>query len=191
MPSGSTADSPFHVVFVCTGNRARSALAEGFLRAKSRGEAVRVESYGTLELGSVSAMPEAIAAAAALGIDIRDHRARILAGIRLDDADLVIGFELVHVAVAVVDAGASRERAFMFRELAALLEDSDPATGGEMPDSRAVVAFAHARRSSEQWSSLSMADPYGKSRRVYKETASTIDLLTSTLARGLFGRSPG
>lgn len=187
----ATADRAlFHVVFVCTGNRARSALAEGFLRAKSRGEAIRIESYGTLELGPVPPLPEAIAAAAALGIDIRDHRARSLEGIRLDHADLVVGFEPVHVAAAVVDAGAARERAFMFRELAALLEDIEPAARGETRDARALVALADARRFADQWSSLSLDDPYGKSRRVYKETATTIASLTSTLATRLFGPSP-
>ena len=55
--------APFHVVFVCTGNRARSPLAEVFLRAKVDSGAVRVESYGTLELGPAPATPEAIAAA--------------------------------------------------------------------------------------------------------------------------------
>lgn len=191
MPAETTAArARFHVVFVCTGNRARSALAEGFLRAKSRDEAVRVESYGTLELGPVPPLPEAIAAAAALGLDIRDHRARSLEGVRLDDADLVVGFEPVHVAAAVVDAGASRERTFMFREVAALLQDLDPTGDGELLEPRAAIALAHACRSTEQWSSLSMADPSGKSRRIYEETATVIDVLTSMLASRLFGWSP-
>ncbi len=80
-PAESTADrAPFHIVFVCTGNRARSPLAEAFLRAKIGNRAVRIESYGTLELGPEPAMPEAIAAASALRIDIRGHRARSFCG---------------------------------------------------------------------------------------------------------------
>ena len=190
MRSEMTVDRvPFHVVFVCTGNRARSPLAEGFLRAKVGGEAVRVESYGTLELGPEPAMPDAIAAASALGIDLRGHRARSLHGIRLDDADLVVGFELFHVAVAVVEAGASRERAFMLRELAMLLEDIGPAASHGTSGARAAVALADAGRPREHQSSVSLADPYGKSRRIYDEVAGTIDSLTSTLAARLFGRS--
>ncbi len=190
VPSETIVDRvPFHLVFVCTGNRARSPLAEAFLRAKVGGEAVRVESYGTLELGPEPAMPEAIVAASALRIDIRGHRARSLHGIRLDDADLVVGFEPFHVAVAVVEAGASKERSFMFRELATLLEDIGPAPGRGTPASRAAVALAHARRPAGPQSSLSLVDPYGKSRKVYEEVAATIDSLTSTLAMRLFGMS--
>lgn len=181
---------PFHVVFVCTGNRARSALAEAFFRTKSAGDAVRVESYGTLEFGPEPAMPHAIAAAASFGVDLRDHRARSLLGVRLDDVDLVIGFEPFHVAAAVVEAGARKERAFMFRELAALLEDFAPVTAGlGSARSQAAVDHAHARRAGRRSSALSLADPYAGSRRVYDEVAATIDDLTSTLAMRLFGTS--
>lgn len=180
---------PFHVVFVCTGNRVRSPIAEAFLRSKTGGEAVLVESYGTLELGPEPATPEAIGAASTLGLDIRGHRARSLQGVRLDDADLVVGFEPIHVATAVVEAAASKERAFTIRELTALLEDLGSAASRSRPGPEAAIALAHARRPTGHQSSLSVADPYGKSRRVYEKVASTIDALTSTLATRLFERS--
>ena len=181
----------FHVVFICTGNRARSALAEAFLRARVGDAVVRVESYGTLELGPAPAMPEAIIAASALGIDIHAHRARSLRGVRLDDADLVIGFEPFHVATAVVEAGAPRKRTFTLHELAVLLGDVGPADDAGASGSKALVARADARRSSQPRSSLSLADPYGKSKRVYAEVARTIDALTATLAARLFGSVGG
>ena len=40
------------------------------------------------------------------------------------NADLVIGFEPYHVAAAVVDGGAARERSFLLRELAGILAGS-------------------------------------------------------------------
>ena len=188
--SGTDADRVvFSVVFVCTGNRARSALAEALLRAKVDADTVRVESYGTLDLGPEPATLEAIAVASKLGIDIRGHRARSLPGHRLDAADLVVGFELFHVATAVVEAGASWERAFLIRELAGLLAEAVPATGLAEPDPRATVAAAHARRSARPRSSLSIPDPFGKSRKVYAEIAGTIDSLTTTLATTLFESS--
>ena len=190
VPSRTTADhAPFHVVFVCTGNRARSPLAEVFLRAKVDSGAVRVESYGTLELGPAPAMPEAVAAASALGIDLRAHHARSLRGVSLDDADLVVGFELLHIATAVVEAGASRDRTFMLRELVALLEGFGPAAVAGMSDPMTTVARANARRSAQPQASFSLADPYGRSRRRYSEVAGTIDSLTSTLAMKLFAAS--
>ena len=147
---------------------------------------VRVESCGTLDLGPVSATPEAIAVASKFGVDLRGHRARSLQGLRLDAADLVIGFELFHVATAVVEAGASRERSFLFRELGGVLADAVLATDPAEEDPRAIVAVADARRSARPQSSLSIPDPFGKSRKAYEEVARTIDSLTTTLATTLF-----
>jgi protein-tyrosine-phosphatase len=191
VPADATADPvPFHVVFICTGNRARSPLAEALLRAKL-GDAARVESYGTLDLGPEPAMPDAIDAAAALGVDLRDHRARSLHSVRLDEADLVVGFELFHVAAAVVEAGASRERSFLIGELATLIDEVS-GIGSRPLGPRATVALAHTRRMTRRTSTQALADPYGKSRKVYNDVAKTIDGLTTALAKGLFpGSGPG
>ena len=183
---------PFHVVFICTGNRARSALAEASLRAKTDRDAVRVESYGTLQRGpgqqrgAEPALPEAIAAAAALGLDLNGHRARSLDRVRLDDADLVIGFESFHIAAAVVDAGARRERSFLLRELVELFNALPRIDGAsDLARARSVVAHADELRGGKRGSALSLADPYGGSKRVFEETAATIDSLTSVVARRL------
>ena len=181
---------PFHVVFICTGNRARSALAEASLRAKTDRDVVRVESYGTLQIGSEPALPEMIAAAAAFGLDLNGHRARSLDRVRLDDADLVIGFESFHIAAAVVDAGARRERSFLLRELVELFNGLPRIDGAsDLARARAVVAHADELRGGKRGSALSLADPYGGSKRVFEETAATIDSLTSVVARRLFGAS--
>jgi arsenate reductase len=57
------------VLILCTGNSARSQMAEGLLRHMA-GDRLEVHSAGTRP-GSVR--PEAIAALAELGIDIRGH----------------------------------------------------------------------------------------------------------------------
>jgi arsenate reductase len=57
------------VLFLCVGNSARSQMAEGLLRHMA-GDRLEVHSAGTRP-GSVR--PEAIAALAELGIDIRGH----------------------------------------------------------------------------------------------------------------------
>ncbi len=178
---------PFHVVFICTGNRARSALAEASLRAKTDRDAVRVESYGTLQIGPEPALPEAITAAASLGLDLHGHRARSLDRVRLDEADLVIGFESFHIAAAVVDAGAPRERSFLLRELAELFKELPRIDGAsDLLRARAVVAHADELRGGRRGSALSLADPYGGSKRVFEEVAATIDSLTSVVVRRLF-----
>ena len=146
--AGSEAVAPgtsgFSVTFVCTGNRARSPVAQELLRRLVTGRDVSVDSYGTLDLGPVAALPEADAAARRLGVELGGHRARALRPGVLGDVDLVVGFEPTHVATAVVDAGARRERCFTILELVELLE-AVPPHGFGSPE--AVVAQAHARRS--------------------------------------------
>lgn len=60
------------VLILCTGNSARSQMAEGLLRHDA-GDAFEVESAGT-KPGTVR--PEAIAAMRELGIDITGHRSK-------------------------------------------------------------------------------------------------------------------
>jgi arsenate reductase len=60
------------VLILCTGNSARSQMAEGLLRHDA-GERFEVESAGTRP-GTVR--PEAIAALRELGIDIAAHRSK-------------------------------------------------------------------------------------------------------------------
>src|SRR5579863_1087181 len=60
------------ILILCTGNSARSQMAEGLLRHDA-GEQFEVESAG-MKPGSVR--PEAIAAMRELGIDISGHRSK-------------------------------------------------------------------------------------------------------------------
>lgn len=62
------------VLILCTGNSARSQMAEGLLRAKA-GDRFSVVSAGTRP-GIVR--PEAILALDEIGIDIRNHRSKHL-----------------------------------------------------------------------------------------------------------------
>ena len=61
-----------NVLFLCTGNSARSQMAEGLLRHDT-GERFEVESAGTR---ASSVRPEAIAAMNELGIDISRQRSK-------------------------------------------------------------------------------------------------------------------
>jgi arsenate reductase len=60
------------VLILCTGNSARSQMAEGLLRHDA-GERFNVESAGTKPS---SVRPEAIAAMKELGVDISGHRSK-------------------------------------------------------------------------------------------------------------------
>lgn len=74
------------VLFLCTGNSARSQMAEGLLRALA-GDRFEVFSAGT-EPSFVR--PQAIAVMNELGIDISNHRSKSLSEFLNDKFDYVI-----------------------------------------------------------------------------------------------------
>ena len=74
------------VLILCTGNSARSQMAEGLLRHDS-GERFVVESAGTKPGG---VRPEAIAVMRELGIDISGHRSRSVDEFKGQEFDYVI-----------------------------------------------------------------------------------------------------
>ena len=76
-----------HVLVICTGNSARSQMAEGLFRAYGHGS-VAVHSAGSEPADSVN--PHAIAAMAEIGIDISHHRPKHLSQFLDQDIDWVI-----------------------------------------------------------------------------------------------------
>ena len=95
----------------------------------------------------------------------------------------MLGFEPHHLSIAVVDAGARRERVFSIVELAEILEtlpgDGEP---GE------TIALAHARRrGTNPLLAPAIGDPLGKPERIFLRTFAEIDELTERIAARLFG----
>jgi protein-tyrosine phosphatase len=183
--------SEFRLTFVCTGNRFRSALGEALVREAVDGLPVRVDSLGTLDLGAVPPLPEAVEHGTRLGVDISGHRARTLVGERLEHADLVLGFERMHVVTAVVDAGAPRKRTFTLPELVGLLERARPRPDGEPVERarQAVSAAAALRPPDPRLVGLpELADPLGRAPDAVRGIADDVAALTSRLVRLLFGR---
>jgi arsenate reductase len=74
------------VLILCTGNSARSQMAEGFLRSIA-GDQLEVFSAGTRPVGL---NPNAVAAMAELGIDISGHRSKSVDEFRDQQFDYVI-----------------------------------------------------------------------------------------------------
>jgi protein-tyrosine phosphatase len=177
----------FEVVFICTGNRFRSAIAEALLSQLTEGLPVRATSAGTLDLGPVGVLPEALELAPGLGVDLGAHRARCVRDLDLREADLVLGFELVHVATAVADCGAPRERSFTLPELVELLPREPTGNGDAVVRARAAVQRAHGARDPVRRPEL--ADPLGAAPAVFRYTAEEVQRLVRRLAASLFGVS--
>jgi protein-tyrosine phosphatase len=98
------------VLIVCQGNTCRSPMAQGVLRqaldARGLGDAMAVGSAGVdARRPGETADPRAVAAAAARGIDIRDHRVRQLTGEDVASHDVIIAVDAATLrAIQVLDA---------------------------------------------------------------------------------------
>jgi protein-tyrosine-phosphatase len=181
----------FSIAFVCTGNRFRSPLAAAFVHRLTLGLPVETESYGTLSRENEPALAEAVEIALSYGISLSDHRSRYLNNAVLRDVDLLLGFEPLHVQQAVVDAGARRERSFTIGDFIALVPRTGPVAGHDLLErARSLVAEA-AERFAEAPNRVmsSLADPFGGSPKVYRQSAADVRDLSVALVQKLFGVS--
>jgi protein-tyrosine phosphatase len=189
--SGET--DAFRVVFICTGNRFRSPLAHYLTRALADDVALEISSFGLRDVGASPVLAEALTEARRLNLDVSAHQARALAGQRLEDADLVIGFERIHVATAVLEAGAAKAKTFTLPELVELLEEIDPPPESD-PVARARAAIARAEwlraRRPNPLVFPELGDPWGGPPEIYVETGTRVEELCRRLVAGLFREGP-
>ena len=181
----------FRVAFVCTGNRFRSALAAAAFRSVAAHLPVEVDSYGTLEIGSARPLPEAVAMAAAFGLELSGHVAKSLGTTDLSQRSLVIGFEPQHITAAVDMAAARAECAFLLRELNDLLEQVDVAPNHD-PIERAIQTIAranlHRQRDPRRWLGREIGDPMGLEQSEQRAIGQAVCGGAIKAAKELFGR---
>lgn len=182
------------VLFVCTANRIRSPLAEASLRRALGDLPIEVNSAGTRGTSQMGAIPEAVVAAERLGLELSHHASRALSEVDPREFDLVIGFELAHLAAVVVERGGVSERTFTLREIVRLAEASGPPAGNGDPEGRLVsaVAAADALRTGNRSfdPSDAIGDPVGRGQAAADACAREIDSLCVRLAGAIWGRNP-
>lgn len=87
------ATAPFRIVFVCTGNTCRSPLAEALARreVEKRGwRGVEVSSAGVAAMPGGVISGGSLRAAAAVGLDLRSHSARLLDAPLVAEVDVIL-----------------------------------------------------------------------------------------------------
>ena len=119
------------VLILCTGNSARSQMAEGLLRHMA-GDRFEVFSAGTI---ATFVRPQAIAVMAELGIDISNHRSKAL------DEYLSTPFDYV---ITVCDNAREHCPIFPGRVERIHWSIDDPAFAGNTDEER-LAAFRRAR----------------------------------------------
>jgi protein-tyrosine phosphatase len=190
VPIDERTRSSFHILFICTGNRCRSPIAEAVVRALSGDLPLEVQSAGLLELGSVGVPPEMLPVAERFGLDLSGHRSRALWGVAPPYPDVILGLERAHAAAAVVEAHLPPERVFTLMEIVRLVEGIvPPAQNDPVERARTVVAMAHEARSTSApfYPGEDIGDPFGGPSEGYLEMTLQVRALCIQLVAGLFG----
>lgn len=110
-----------NVLFVCTANICRSPIAEALFRAglvsRNIDSKFHVQSVGTWGKDGLPIAPEAFQALQQKGIDIRQHRSRIVTAAILNEADLILTMERNHKEALQAEFPHKDNQIFMLSEM--------------------------------------------------------------------------
>jgi protein-tyrosine-phosphatase len=193
---------PFRVLYVCTGNICRSAVAERLLRLRlherlgnhrisgipeTTGDSLfEVESAGAQGLTGHPMDEDSAAALTELGGDDTGFRARKLDADQIRRADLILTANRKHRATVVRLDATAAQRTFTMREFARLAEEFDLAS---LPDVdaatrlQAVVEEIAASRGTvrpDERADFDVEDPYGGPPSLHTRVVAQIDAATTT-----------
>ena len=179
----------FTVLFVCTGNICRSALAErlgrDYLRERlgARSAAIRLVSAGTRAVVGSAMHPDTALVLRGFGAEPGDFRAQQLHESLIAGADLTLTMTRDHRRAVLGQAPRALARTFTVREAAALLAglgDDTELPGASFPDrARAMVAALGAQRARQgSGRDDDVPDPIGRPLEFQQEVG---DLIAATL----------
>jgi protein-tyrosine-phosphatase/tRNA A37 threonylcarbamoyladenosine synthetase subunit TsaC/SUA5/YrdC len=148
----------FSVLFVCTGNTCRSAMARGILEQRLRNQRVVIYSAGTNAAPGAPVTEGALLAVQAMGIDLSRHFSTPLTASQIRDADLILGMEPRHRRRVVELLPGAASRTFLLPEFSAKQADEE------------------------------VYDPVGSSLEVFREVAKIIAECLDKVARDIAWR---
>ncbi len=169
------ADERPHLVWLCTGNAARSVMAAAMFA--DRDDRFRVTGAGTHAIEGLPMSQRTRDALAAFGLADRGHRSRQLTADHLADATLVVAFEASHIHyVRRLHPAAAARTATLPR----LVRDLAPG-----PDDlrRRVADLDLAAAEVEPWEEV--ADPAGGDDATFAACASQVSALVDELRQRL------
>ncbi len=190
--------SPTAIMLLCSGNQCRSPMAQALLlrRLTALNAPVTIRSAGLLRDGNPPPA-EVVSVMADYGLDVTQHRSRLITAEELTQADLVLGMAREHVRHAVVIAPPSWPRAFTLKELLRRGEITGPRLSGE--SLAEWLARVHEGRTHATLLGDSpvddVIDPSGGPPQAYAVTAALLDDMFTRLIELCWGlpveRLPG
>ncbi len=160
-------------------------------RLRDAGVHAHVHSAGMVEDGR-PATDHGIAVMASRGIDTSPHRSRRLRPELVATADVIVGMSRAHVREVVATQPDAWPRTFTLKEIVRRGEERGPRVPGQTLGE--WVATLHSGRRTTDLlvdaEADDVADPIGRSRRVYERTAAELEALVDRLA-GLLAGAPG
>jgi protein-tyrosine phosphatase len=168
-------------------------MAEGLLRRlfAQSGVGASVGSAGLLP-GGAPATPDAVATMAARRVDLRHHVSRTVDTEMAQGTPLVIGMTRYHVRELCASYGAPMDRSFTLKELVRRGEQVGPRVEGESVYAW-LARVAAGRRPADLMGDDpddDIADPVGRPRSVYEDTADELEGLLRRFVELLVGGPP-
>ena len=178
------AADPFRILVICTANVCRSPMAEALVRiaAADLDAEVEVSSAGFLTTDE-EATPVVVEVMGERGVDISAHRSRTVTAEMIDAADLVLAMERRHVRdLALLTEGATAR----IDTLGGMVDRLQSAHG-DTPAARVAAATAPRQAGDMLGNGVDeIDDPFGKSKKVNRETADRLTQLSDALVASLF-----
>ncbi len=173
--SAVTADERPHLVWLCTGNAARSVMAA--LMFADRDDRFRVTGAGTHAIEGLPMSQRTRDALAGLGLTDPGHRSRQLTADHVADATLVVAFEPDHVRYV---RRLHPEAAACTATLPRLVRDLAP---GPADLGRRIADLELAGTELEPWEEV--PDPAGGDAATFTACAAQVSALVDALRRRL------
>jgi protein-tyrosine phosphatase len=173
------------VLFVCTGNQCRSPMAAALLDARldELGSPVTIASAGFVSAG-VPPPPEVLEVMGSLGLDLSQHRSRMVTADEVAAAELVVGMTRQHVLDLAVLGPSAWNHCFTFADALRRAESAGPRLRSESVEQWVGRLHGDRRRSSLLMLPFSedIPDPIGGRLQDYRRARDDLARLTARLA---------
>lgn len=175
--SGTGLDRNLRVLFVCTANVCRSALAAALLklRAQQAGAPISVASAGTLAEG-MPADNHVVTVLREYGVDASQKKSRMLEPDLIRASDIILPMTITHARRVIGEASDARERVFLLREIVQIASTVGPRPADmTVPEWLGRLDAERTFSYADENEAIEIPDPVGEPLPVFVDLAKELD----------------